>query len=110
WQPYDRTPMDFFDLKGVVQGLLEGLHLQDVTYEPGESPSFHPGKCARVLAGGQPLDFLGELHPLVREHYDLPPTPLLAAELNLEVLLSQVTVSYDTRPVPAFPPVLEDLA
>ncbi len=110
WQPYDRTPMDFFDLKGVVEGLLAGLHLPEVTYEPGESPSFHPGKCARVLVGGQPLGLLGELHPLVREHYDLPPGALLAAELNLESILPQVSVAYDTRPVPAFPPVLEDLA
>jgi phenylalanyl-tRNA synthetase beta chain len=102
--------MDFYDLKGILAGLFDGLHLQDVSYEPEEHPSFHPGKTARVLVGGVPVGVLGELHPLVREHYELPPAPLLAAELDLESIMPQVTSTYDARPVPAFPPVLEDLA
>lgn len=110
WQPYDRTAMDFFDLKGVVSGLLEGLHLREITYEPAEIDTYHPGKCARVTVSGVEAGVLGELHPLVSEHYELPPSALLAAELNLEAILPLVKVAYDTRPVPAFPPVLEDLA
>ena len=35
------------------------------------------------------LGVLGELHPLVREHYELPAAPLLAADLNLDSLLAQ---------------------
>ncbi len=53
WQGADTAPMDFFDLKGVVQALLENLQLEEVRYEPVEHPSFHPGKCARVLVGGR---------------------------------------------------------
>ncbi len=39
--------MDFFDLKGVLEALFDGLHLEGARFEPGEHPSFHPGKCAR---------------------------------------------------------------
>ncbi len=110
WQEPDAALMDFYDLKGVVQSLMDGLHLSDVGYVPGEHPTFHPGKCARVLLGGQEVGVLGELHPLVRERYELPAAPLLAADFDLEALLAAIPDRFDVAPVPAYPPVLEDLA
>ena len=71
WQPSDRTPLDFFDLKGILSGLLDGLHLPEVRYEPCEHPSFHPGKCARILSGEKQVGVFGELHPQVRERLRL---------------------------------------
>ena len=53
---------------------------------------------------------LGELHPLVLEHYELPPTALIAADLDLGALMQVIPERYPLRPVPAYPPVLEDLA
>ena len=110
WQGADTAPMDFFDLKGVVQELLENLQLEEVRYAPVEHPSFHPGKCARVLVGGRGVGTLGELHPLVRARYALPETPLLAAELDLQSIQALMAVHYPVQAVPAFPPALEDLA
>lgn len=48
---------------------------------------------------------LGELHPLVREHYEL-----LAAELDLEALFTLAPERYASQAIPAFPLVLENLA
>jgi phenylalanyl-tRNA synthetase beta chain len=110
WQAYDRTPVDFFDLKGIVQAILSSFHIPAGRYEPLEHPSFHPGKCARVALAGEPLGVIGELHPLVRQRYELPGYPLLAADLDLEAILRLAPAHYATEPVPAFPPVLEDLA
>jgi len=61
------------------------------------------------VAGEQNAVF-GEIHPLVRQQYELPPTPLLAAEFDLESLLAAIPDRYLVRAVPVFPPVLEDLA
>ncbi len=126
WQPADNTPMDFYDLKGVIEALLNGLHVENVRFEPTEHPSFHPGKCARIWAGHEhtsdspgtanvsgyyDLGVMGELHPLLRQNYEeLPSTPILAAELDMEALRGLVSELYLVTPVPAFPPVLEDLA
>jgi phenylalanyl-tRNA synthetase beta chain len=113
WQPADTEPMDFYDLKGVLSGLLEGLRLENVKYVPGEHPSFHPGKCAQVMVGEKQLGVLGELHPQVRERYDWPATfkaPVMAAEFDLDLLLSLIPALYQTSDLPTFPPVLEDLA
>ena len=114
WQGADDGRMDFYDLKGLLASLLEGLHIPDVHYEPGSNPTFHPGKCARILSGEKQLGVFGELHPQVRERYDWPVafagTALLAADMDMDALLALVPALYEIAPVPEFPPVLEDLA
>jgi phenylalanyl-tRNA synthetase beta chain len=114
WQPADSTPLDFYDLKGILSGLLDGLRLPAVRYEPWENPSFHPGKCARILSGEKQVGVFGELHPQVRERYDWPVTykaiQILAADLDMDALLSLMPTLYETASVPEYPPVLEDLA
>ncbi len=110
WQGNDRTAMDFFDIKGILAGLLADLHISGGRYEPVEHPSFHPGKAARLLIDGRPIGILGELHPLVRQRYDFPEAPLLAADLDLEALLAAIPARREVVAAPAFPPVLEDLA
>jgi phenylalanyl-tRNA synthetase beta chain len=113
WQPADASPMDFFDLKGIIATLLDGLRLPEVHFEPAEHPSFHPGKCARVMAGGKQLGAFGELHPQVRANYDWPASfrnPIQAADLDLDALLQLIPALHQTEPVPTLPPVLEDLA
>jgi phenylalanyl-tRNA synthetase beta chain len=107
--------MDFYDLKGILEQFLDGLHLENVTWQPASHPSYHPGKCARVLVGvrqegDRQVGVAGELHPLVRKNYDLPETPLLAAEFDVSALLQAIPERYRVETVPAFPPVLEDLA
>ena len=113
WQPAGTGAMDFYDLKGVIAGLLEGLRIPAVSYEPAQHPSFHPGKCARVISGEKQIGVFGELHPMVRGRYDWPASfraPVLAAELDLDALLQLIPARHATEAVPTLPPVLEDLA
>ncbi|MCX6036501.1 MAG: phenylalanine--tRNA ligase subunit beta [Chloroflexi bacterium] len=113
WQPADTGPMDFYDLKGVLTTLLDGLRIPEVRFEPAEHPSFHPGKCAKVMSGERQIGVFGELHPQVRGQYDWPAsfrTPVLAADLDLDTLLALIPTLCQTEVVPTLPPVLEDLA
>lgn len=110
WQGADTEPMDFFDLKGVVDSLLESLQVGEVRYEPGEHPTFHPGKCARLIISDREAGYFGEIHPQVRENYELPESPILAADFDLAAITANIPERYDLEPVPAYPPVLEDLA
>ncbi len=114
WMGTDNTLMNFYDFKGVISELLAGLHISPIRYETVEYPSFHPGKSAKILlADGdnvRQLGVMGELHPLVHQNYDLAEAPLLAADLNLQYIFDAIPDLYTVAPVPAFPPVLEDLA
>ena len=113
WQSADTQMMDFFDLKGVLDSLLNALRLPSIRYETAAASAFHPGKCARILVGEKEIGIFGELHPRVRESYDWPSTfkaAVLCAEFDLDLLLSLIPPLYQTENLPTFPPVLEDLA
>jgi phenylalanyl-tRNA synthetase beta chain len=110
WQTTDQSAMDFYDIKGIITGLLDGLHIDHIKYEAEKRDPFHPGKCARVQYKDQVIGIFGELHPEVKDNYDFPDHPVLAAELDVEALSSLVPDRYYVDSVPIFPPVLEDLA
>ena len=110
WDTCEKGMLDFFDLKGVISGLVDSLHLQNVNYEPGSHPAMHPGKCAQILVNGNLIGFLGELHPQVKERYDFLAARVVAAEIDLDGLVALTPLWFESAPVPLFPPVLEDIA
>ncbi len=114
WQPADRAPLDYFDLKGIVEALLERLSLKDkATWERGAHPSMHPGRCAQVTVNGKVLGAVGEVHPLVREAYDLPDQPVAILEWDLEALLAaarEAEAQKQVSNISPYPPIHEDLA
>ncbi len=110
WQGREPSEMDFYDMTGVVDGVLAGLHVGNIQYEPAAHATFHPGKCASILVDGRTLGITGVVHPMVAERFESPDTAIVAAEMDLSALFEWIPESYPIRPVPAFPPVLEDLA
>ncbi len=110
WDTRSKTQLDFYDLKGIIEALLDELHLPKVRYAPAESASFHPGKCAGVYSGETLLGTFGELHPRVKENYDFLAAPVLAAELDLDAIMAAIPPYYISARVPTLPPILEDIA
>lgn len=111
WLNRDDALLDFFDMKGVVELLLErqGL-LAAARFEPLMHPLFGP-KAARILLNDQPIGVLGELHPAVRRAFDLPEQRAVAAELALAPLLpAAATIIRKMQPISSFPAIKEDLA
>ena len=53
---------------------------------PPSDPSFFPGRCADVLACGEPIGRLGVLHPDVITKFELT-LPCSALEVSLEPFL-----------------------
>ncbi len=110
WDATARPSFDFFDSKGVAEALLAGLEILDVTWERGDAPAYHPGRCARVLVNGAPLGVLGELHPRVVAAFDLPPQPVCALEFSLDALLTHWREDRQMDAISTHPPIYEDLA
>ncbi len=110
WQTKTVEKRDFFDLKGLLEALLRGLHLPEVSFQPAEHPTFHPGKCAEVLSGEQVLGVFGELHPMVQEHYEFEALPVLAAELDADLLVALSRVEFEHQPLSNYPAMVEDIA
>ncbi len=77
--------VDFFDVKGDVEALLAP---RVPTFEPATHPAMHPGRCARVLLNGQPVGYVGELHPRWRQLEGWQQAPVMF-ELDLPAVLER---------------------
>jgi phenylalanyl-tRNA synthetase beta chain len=107
------APLDFFDIKGVVEAILADLHLSTATFRKpadGTYPYLHPGQSAEVLSGSQVIGAFGSLHPRYADKLGFGATPALAAELDLDALRAALPPRFAYRPVPQHPPVLQDVA
>lgn len=102
--------MDFYDLKGIIEGLLDGLHIRGARYARGQHSTWHPGRSATLYIGDTVIGTFGELHPLVAERWKLLSAPILVAELDLEALVAHMDERHSVRPLPITPSVLEDIA
>ena len=101
---------DFFSLKGSVETILESIRAGDVTYEAvHDNPSFHPGRCAKVLIQGEAVGVLGQIHPLVAANYGVD-TDLYYAELSFDKLFAHRGADPEYVPLPKFPAVTRDIA
>ena len=104
------VPTDFFLAKGLVERLATGLGLE-LTFRLASEHFLHPGKSAAVCdAKGQTIGWVGEVHPIVLQEYDLRGLPAVAAELDLEALLALRPETRMFEELSAFPPVEQDLA
>ena len=105
--PY-RHP-DFFDIKGLVEGMLEVCGVVDWTLQKTDASTFHPGRNAEVLLGDRQIGVFGEVHPKVLENYDLPYKAYLF-EFDLEGLADAATFAKRFEPISIYPKVARDLA
>lgn len=111
WDGPATAPLDFFDLKGVVEGLFAGLHLGGVRHEAESGVKWlHPGQAAAARVGAATLGFYGTLHPALTEPFGLGRRTLLVAEFDLHALRQATPSRYQTQPISSFPPVRQDIA
>jgi phenylalanyl-tRNA synthetase beta chain len=102
--------MDFFSLKGVVEAILKDLRAVSVEFVPCvDNPSYHPGRCATVWAGGQRLGVFGQVHPLVAQNYGVD-GELYCAELSFDALFAAQGADPEYQPLPKFPDLTRDIA
>ena len=103
WGEANRN-VDFFDAKADLEALL----LPRVAkFERATHPALHPGRSARVVLDGREIGFIGELHPIWVQRYELGTAPVVF-EIELDAMLGTVMPAY--REVSRFPAVTRDLA
>ena len=109
---YDDAQMDFFDLKGVVETLLDRLGFPEAAVEFHAAPGteLYGPRCAEVMLNGSSLGLIGELHPQVCAAFGLPKLRICAAELRLEPMVRSHWQLTPMKPISSYPPVVEDLA
>jgi phenylalanyl-tRNA synthetase beta chain len=116
WRTPEPPVADFFAAKGVLEALASALRLDRLEVEAirgaggaDQEPFLHPGRAASVrIAEGEPIGWLGELHPLVAEAWTLPGASCF--ELDLDRLIAGAPSVSPYEDLIGYPPLRQDLA
>jgi phenylalanyl-tRNA synthetase beta chain len=97
-------PVDLFDVKADLQSLVWPRSLATTRRD---HPALHPGRAAAVILDGDDIGWIGELHPRLVRHFELPHAPVLF-ELDLRALGAGTAPV--ARPISRLPVARRDLA
>ena len=100
---------DFYDVKGVVDGLLAKLGLTQYDIQPSSESYYHPGVSAHYTVNGVTVANYGELHPQVVKNFDLS-GKVYMFEIDLEAVLSIKVPPFRYQSFSKFPGTSRDLA
>ncbi len=115
---FDRDPewsssfrlVDFYDVKGCIEDLLESLQIQEARFDRAEDiPYLHPGKALRVFVGNEALGVLGEVHPRTMDQCEIPGKAYLF-EMDFQEMVKRMQEKRQWVPLPKFPVVYRDLS
>lgn len=99
WSATDDAALDFFDIKGDVEDLLNAFGTGRVAFVTSGRFYLHPGLQAAIVCGGVEIGFCGQVHPEVTEIWGSP-APVFVAEIDFNALparVEPVTVTVPSR-------------
>lgn len=103
-----RQTVDFYDLKGDLESLLDLTgKLDEVTFQAETHPALHPGQSAAIYLQDERIGFIGVVHPELESKLDLNGRTLV-----FELLWNKVAdrVLPDAREISRFPANRRDIA
>ena len=107
-------PVDFYHLKGVMEGLLKILNIEASRYlwkeENINADYLHPYRTAALFIGQEKIAVVGELSPQGKGLINAGKTSIAVLQLNLSSLLDLKTSPSKMRPFSKYPIVYRDIA
>ncbi|GEA92539.1 phenylalanine--tRNA ligase beta subunit [Pediococcus damnosus] len=104
------APVDFYQLKGIVDLLLHDLNFEEsISYVASkEYPEMHPGRTADIYLGDKVIGFMGQVHPQVAKQFKIPETYVF--ELDLQAILDAPKKIQHYDPISKYPAITRDVA
>ncbi|MGI6097860.1 MAG: phenylalanine--tRNA ligase subunit beta [Dethiobacteria bacterium] len=109
WQGKNKKEVDFFFLKGALELLFRRLGVKKYHFKAVDAKPYHPTKAAEIFVDEQKLGLIGEVHPVVLDNFALK-QKVIAAELDLELLIHKANPVPSYEALPKYPAVLRDIA
>lgn len=108
---------EFYQLKGVVDTLLESLGITDPWYDDvhetqdakHETDIFHPYRFAEIKIGNEKIGAIGEIHPDILRNIKAR-ARIAAVEIDMERLTQLATAEAEYRPIGKYPSIIRDIA
>ncbi len=91
----------FYELKGMIDLLLNKLGISDIMYQPNSHILLHPNKSAQIKANKEIIGFLGETRM---------DKNICVFEIDFDKLQKVSSEEQEYRPISIFPSAVRDLA
>lgn len=104
------SPGDFFEVKGYLENIAE-ITGREVRLKPiaKKHPLFLQNQSAAVFCGNQAVGIIGIVDSGITDHFGTK-SNLAALEINLSTVYSLPTTAKTYKPIPKYPPVIEDIS
>ena len=102
---------DFFTMKGVIEELFDKLGMREhVEYvNENDKPFLHPGRQANIIYMDKVVGYLGEIHPIVLDNYNIGDRAYVAV-LDMPNIVPFATFDRKYTGIAKFPAVTRDLS
>lgn len=107
WQ--NKQAIRVFDLKGVIEALLDKLGIQGYEFNAASSALFAPGESALISVDGKNAGICGRLSKELLECYDIK-IPVFAGELDIGTLRACMKPERKFSEIPRFPAITRDIS
>ncbi len=101
--------LDFFDLKGVLERVIDEFNVPDVTFADHGKPPYHQTRSSEIRSGDNVVGLAGQVGPDLAAKLDLP-YAVYICELDLDALLAVAIARERSAELARFPAVYLDLA
>jgi phenylalanyl-tRNA synthetase beta chain len=107
---HTKNNVDFFDIKGIVELVLENIKVIDYNVKSGSIKKYlHPTVSMEIYKGNDLLGVLGELHPALLEGYGID-EKVYAFDFDFDKLSKYTKDKIIFKEIPKFPYVKRDIA
>jgi len=103
------TKEGFYQLKGVIDLLLNKLGISNIWYKETKPPFWSSQKCAEIKIDNKEVGFLGEISPRILENLKIK-SKVTIFEIDFEKLSKLASEEYEYQPISRFPAAIRDLA
>lgn len=110
WADPQPGPFTFYDVKGLIEAVLNALQVDGWHIEQAPHPALHPFRSAVIRLRGHSVAYLGELHPTVAARFHIEGWRVQVAEIDLDSLLAASSRGHRFHPLPRYPAAYRDVA
>jgi phenylalanyl-tRNA synthetase beta chain len=100
---------DFFDLKGIVEGMLSRFGIRVKLKAIDDNSTFHPGRTAGMYMNEELIGIFGEISEDACDNYGLD-RKVYVAEIDIEKIFDNKNTNWKYTPIPKYPAMVRDIA
>lgn len=102
--------IDFYDIKGSLENLFEGLNIMDFNFlSTPDTPYLHPGKSSIIMVDNTEIGTVGEVHSAVLDGYELS-NNVYIFELDFDLMIKHTFDNKKIKPLSKYPLIHRDIA